>query len=402
MIIGPWAKSFPSSLWGSDGATLEDENWTVRDFQTPLLTVRRDAVIHNTAVMAAWAQQNGVELSPHGKTSMSPYLWQQMLDAGAWGLTVATAWQAQVAVAAGVPRVMIANEVTNPVSLEWIAAERQQQIYLWVDSIEALRAIERSHPSRPLSVLLDLGSAGGRTGVRDMTVAAELARVIAESDAVRLVGVAGYEGALAHGRDGQDIAIVRRYCESMAELFIRIAPLFQVSDPLITAAGSTYFDVVAEVLTSALPDARVILRPGAYQLHDRGFYERVSPFGKDSTGPQLRAAVDGWASVVSRPEPELILLDCGRRDFAADIDLPQIDPLDPRLGGDAHALEINDQHLFIKVPSNSVLGVGDLVRLDLSHPCTSMDKWRAIPMLEGSSPQPSSGDRVVGVIETWF
>ncbi len=44
---------------------------------------------------------------------MAPQLWRRQLDAGAWGITAATVGQARVMLAAGVPRVLIANEVTD-------------------------------------------------------------------------------------------------------------------------------------------------------------------------------------------------------------------------------------------------------------------------------------------------
>ena len=42
---------------------------------------------------------------------------------GAWGITAATVGQARVMLAAGVRRVLIANEVTDPPAIAWIAAQ---------------------------------------------------------------------------------------------------------------------------------------------------------------------------------------------------------------------------------------------------------------------------------------
>ena len=77
---------------------------------TPLLTVDLDALEHNVDTMAAWCRAAGVDLAPHGKTTMSPDIWRRQLDAGAWGITVATAFQAAVAREAGV-RVVLAGPV---------------------------------------------------------------------------------------------------------------------------------------------------------------------------------------------------------------------------------------------------------------------------------------------------
>ncbi|WRS30941.1 alanine racemase [Actinomycetaceae bacterium MB13-C1-2] len=394
MLIDVGAKSFPQSLWGTTTESLRESAPGLDEFATPLVTLRREAIDHNTELLANWATSAGVSLCPHGKTSMAPALWQKMLDAGAWGITLATVWQAQVAATNGVPRIMIANEVTDGTSLDWATSQRQVDLFVWIDSFRGLRLIEQRRPTSPLSVLIDVGGGGGRTGTRTDAEFRALAQAVANSPSVRLCGIAGYEGALAHSRSAEDLATVRSYCERLAELYQMAEDLFEVSSPLISASGSVYYDVIAEELRRISPDAQIILRPGSFQIHDGGHYERLSPFGRDSEGPRLKTALEGWATVLSRPEPDLILLDGGRRDFGFDIDLPQIDAEDARLNGPAETFEINDQHLFVRVTPSCNLAVGDRVRLMLSHPCTSLDKWRLIPLVED--------DRVIDAIETWF
>jgi D-serine deaminase-like pyridoxal phosphate-dependent protein len=43
---------------------------------------------------------------------------------------------------------------------------------------------------------------------------------------------------------------------------------------------------------------------------------------------------------------------------------------------------VNDQHAYLAVPPSTALAVGDLVRFGISHPCTTFDKWRAIPLVD--------------------
>ena len=40
------------------------------DLPTPLLTLDLDALGHNVDTMAAWCRAAGVDLAPHGKTTM--------------------------------------------------------------------------------------------------------------------------------------------------------------------------------------------------------------------------------------------------------------------------------------------------------------------------------------------
>ena len=76
------------------------------DVTLPVLTVFESAVDHNVGLMARYARERGFELSPHGKTTMAPAIFQRQLRAGAWAITVADVTQAKVAAAAGSPRVL--------------------------------------------------------------------------------------------------------------------------------------------------------------------------------------------------------------------------------------------------------------------------------------------------------
>jgi D-serine dehydratase len=63
--------------------------------------------------MRNFVQATGVQLAPHGKTTMSPQLFQRQLLDGAWGITLATVFQVQVARRFGVSRILMANELVG-------------------------------------------------------------------------------------------------------------------------------------------------------------------------------------------------------------------------------------------------------------------------------------------------
>ena len=68
-------------------------NLLAGDLPLPLAALDRDALAHNIQWMQAYARSQGVDLAPHGKTTMSPQLFQRQLDAGAWGITFANVFQ---------------------------------------------------------------------------------------------------------------------------------------------------------------------------------------------------------------------------------------------------------------------------------------------------------------------
>lgn len=401
--VGPLDKSFPVALFGRP---IDDLHAPLGEFATPLLVLDGPAIDHNITALAAWATRRGLELMPHGKTTMAPALWRRQLDAGATGITLATGWQAAVALDAGVPTVQIANMCTDPGLLVRLAsqleAHPEQEVVCWADSLAVVEAMTAALPAGSrLGVLAELGAVHGRTGARTEAELVAIAEAVAASPVLTLRGVAGYEGALAHDRSPEGLAAVRAYCERLTASVELVRPLV-AGVPWVSAGGSAYFDIVADAF-AAVPDARRMLRSGAYIVHDEGFYRGISPLDPSrDTGEEepLRPAMHGYARVVSRPEPGLALLDAGKRDLPFDEGLPIVLGIADTLGGpprplDAQVTALNDQHAFLRWDGAAEVAVGEVVRLGLSHPCTAFDKWRLIPITDADGV-------VTQAVETFF
>ncbi|MBO1737671.1 alanine racemase [Leifsonia sp. TF02-11] len=411
-------KAAPLGFTAADVSDLPSARPLLRDFPTPLVTLSESAVAHNLATMAAWCREAGVGIAPHGKTTMSRELWNRQLEAGAWGITVATPWQASVALGWGVPRVLLANALVQPAALRALAADAGR-LTVWADSTRAVEimteALSGVDTPAPLDVLVELGGAGGRTGARGVEAALAVASAVAASPRLRLAGVAGYEGALAHDASPESLAHVGDYLDELLALHdaIEAAGLYAPDDAVIlTAGGSAYFDQVADALAprrdhdgSRGRRVEVLLRSGAYITHDDGHYREITPLGRIPSDREFRAAIHGWATVVSHPEPGLVLVDAGKRDLPYDEGLPipqairrfgaaAAEPLDG-----AVTTALNDQHAFVRVPEDAVVEVGDVIRFGLSHPCTTFDKWRALAVVDDAlAPEP----RVIGLLDTAF
>ncbi|MCZ1012401.1 alanine racemase [Streptomyces lydicus] len=167
----------------------------------PELRLERAALEHNVRLMAEWCREHRVELAPHIKTTMVRPIVEQQLEAGAWGVTVATARQADVARGWGVRRILVANEVIHSTDLALLRRLLDEtpdlELFCLIDSPTgvdlAAAALHNTH--NPLRVLVDVGVPGGRTGVRNAAEAYELAAAaVKASPGLLLVGVAGYEG----------------------------------------------------------------------------------------------------------------------------------------------------------------------------------------------------------------
>ena len=349
-------------------------------FATPLLTIDASATAHNVALMAEWLDARGLQIAPHGKTTMAPQLWQQLLDAGAWGITLATGWQVQLARSFGIRSILLANELIDPVTLRWLGAELADpefQFACWVDSVEAVELMRAglAGAARPVDVVVELGA--GRTGAASISAALAVAAAVKAAPELRLAGIGGYEGSLGHDRSPDTLAAVARYLDDLVALHEQLA---WDTTPIVTAGGSAYFDIVAEHLAPLVGRATVILRSGAYQVHDDGFYSGVTPLG-------FRSAMHGWARVLSRPALGVAILDGGKRDFPYDDGLPT--------SSFGPVTKLNDQHAYLAGEP----AVGSVVRLGLSHPCTAFDKWRLIPVVADAD---IADPVVVELVRTYF
>jgi len=413
-------KGFPSALHGRTAAEVAAAEPALAEFATPLLVLDAAALDHNIALMAGYCARHGVDLAPHGKTTMAPQLFARQLAAGAWGITAATIAHVRAYRRFGVETVLLGNELLDPDALRWIAAQSRRdpgfRFLCFADSVAGVRLMRAAldglgpegAPNRPLDVIVDLGLPGGRTGCRDVETALSVGCAVHEAEWLRLVGVGGFEGALAGDRSAESLERIRGYLGFVRETAAALddTALFDDCDEIVlTAGGSAYFDDVATVLTAPMETSRpvrTVLRSGAYITHDDGHYRRLTPPAADGAAPGagFRPALGILGRVLSTPEPGLALLDFGKRDAPFDLGLPEPHWLRraadgarvPLAGCSISALA--DQHAFLTHGPESSPSVGDVVACGISHPCTAFDKWQLIPVVEG--------DRVVDLIRTFF
>jgi D-serine dehydratase len=412
-------KSYPLNATPCLASALTQKNWNVLadDLAYPLAVLRRSALAHNLAWMQDFARRKGVDFAPHGKTTMAPALFAAQLQAGAWGMTVATVFQLAVAVDSGARRIILANQLLADADLDGLRLLLEQhaglRVWFLVDSPAQLALVEdwavrRGFEGR-LDVLLEMGIPGQRTGCRTLEEALTLAQAMARSSAVALGGLECFEGGVARCDTDHDVreitALVRRVTEVARACDAQ--GLLPQGEILVTAGGSAVFDLVIPMLRmqGLSRPVRGVLRSGCYLTHDHGSYKRFLAQVEQREGldHSLRPALEVWALVQSLPEPGLALLSCGRRDISYDTEMP----IPARLARRGlHTAEdapvdwkitaLNDQHAFLRFdPAGVAPSIGDRVALGVSHPCTTFDKWRWMALVEDDW-------RVTGAIETFF
>ncbi|MEM7445671.1 MAG: amino acid deaminase [Pseudomonadota bacterium] len=403
-VLDGRTKGIPGTASPFKLSEIGTKGWNVlrEDMPLPLMVLKRANLDHNAQVFGEYLTEHDLSLAPHGKTTMAPQIFAEQLDSGAWGMTAATVNQMLVMNQYGVRRIILANQLLGKAHVEAVAAtinaDPEFSFYCFVDSVALLGNISRhlngAQLASPIRLLIEVGVDGGRTGVRTTRKALEIANAIAEADEskVRFAGVAAFEGVVP-GAD-KDPALISEFAQKVVDVAAALpAGLFSDLDEfLLTGGGSSYFDLVAERFKDlSLPvPVRVLLRSGCYITHDSGTYKSAQDIARDdparSWKSALQPALEAWAYVQSRPEPELALLTMGKRDVPYDAGLPM--PLKlyrPGTGfldvGTAEIFALNDQHAFVRLHADSGWQVGDMVCSGISHPCTAFDKWRFLPVV---------------------
>lgn len=387
------------------------------DVPFPAAVLRESRIQHNLEWMRAFMDAYGMALAPHGKTTMAPALFRRQIEGGAWGITVATSHQAQVAAEAGVKRILIANQVVgmaNIAALADLLELPELRLLCLVDSPASVALLGEVCRARGvvLDVLIELAPApdqpGLRTGVRDQAgLDAVLAALAQWPDALRLSGIEFYEGVLPNEAE------IRRFVQRAVATTDRlIASGAIASGPaILSGAGSAWYDIVAEeTATLAQSGAvEVVLRPGCYISHDDGIYREAqarilerNPVAP-TLGTALLPALQVWAVVQSIPDAGRAVVAMGKRDVAFDAGMPRPATV-YRPGRDTVPNEVTagwevtgmmDQHAYLTFAPGDDIAVGDVIAFDISHPCLTFDKWRRLLVVDDEQ-------TCIEVVETFF
>ena len=392
--------------------------WNVLDgdLPMPLAVIRQQVVEANSAWMSAFTAANDLVIAPHGKTTMSPHLFDLQVRDGAWAITVATVQQLEVCLRFGVKRVLIANQPVGRQAIDACFRALQRdgvELYCLADSAAGLALLAegagRLAPPQgnPLRVLVEMGFAGGRTGARSRDQAMDVARAVARTPGMVLGGFECFEGLLptAEAADGLIDDVAALTVTALEEgLFVDGQPV------VLSAGGSSFFDRVGERFNRVQFNRPVVkvLRSGCYLTHDSisyaaAFERIISDTSLKLPDGRLEAALEVWAQVQSRPEDGRAMLNMGKRDVSFDAGMPL--PLrwfrpgemtKPEAIPAGHkVVALNDQHCHLETPADSPLRPGDMVAFGIGHPCTTFDKWQMLVLVDEDY-------RVTKALKTFF
>jgi D-serine deaminase-like pyridoxal phosphate-dependent protein len=190
--------------------------------------------------------------------------------------------------------------------------ERQPETMVVVDHADNVRELGEAmaRAGLVLNVLVDVDVGARRTGVEPGERAVEIGRAVMAQRALHLRGLQGYAGQCAHvvGWAARRRASLRwmRRLQKTRDLFAR----HDLPVDVVSGGSSGTFDIDIEL--GGLTE----LQCGSYCVMDLD-YRRI---GSKRGGPydDFELALTVLATVVSRPSPELAIVDAGFKAFATD------------------------------------------------------------------------------------
>ena len=338
----------------------------VADVQTPALLLDLDAFERNLATMANAVRGSGVALRPHAKSHKCPDIAKAQIALGAVGVCCQTVHEAAVMIAAGIPDVLVTNEIVGAQKLRALATlARSAQVAVLVDDEANVAALaDAAHQAGAvLRVLVEIDVGAHRCGVAPGAPAVHLARAVASNPALRFGGLHAYHGAAQHRRDPAErrdaIARAAEWARATRDSIEREG----ITCPTITGAGTGTWQLERDsgIYTE--------LQPGSYVFMD-------ADYGRNALAPDQPAFEQSLfvlTTVISTPSRERVIVDAGLKASAFDSG--------PPLVHGAHDLVYekgSDEHGVIGVaPETRPPASGDRLWLVPGHcdPTVNLHDW---------------------------
>ena len=283
----------------------------VEEVDTPALIVELDAFERNVAAMATAVKGRGVRLRPHSKTHKCAEIARRQVAAGAVGVCCQKVSEAEAMVEGGIEDVLVTNEIVGAPKIERLAAlSRRARLGVCVDDRENLKAIAASGAKLDIYVEIDVGM--GRCGVPPGGAAVALAQEAVRHPGLRFAGLQAYQGRAQHIRSMDE----RR--EAVAQAARKVT----VTEELLNKAGIECLRVTGAGSGSFVFEAETQLwnelQPGSYIFMDADYArnEWAAPL------PRFEHALFVLSTVMSRPSPQLAILDAGLKASSVDSGMP--------------------------------------------------------------------------------
>lgn len=270
----------------------------IQNLSTPLALIDEDRMEANIHRVQSYMDSHSLAFRPHIKTHKIPAIAALQVKAGAKGINCQKVTEAEVFADAGFDDILITFNILGPEKLDRLHAlnARIGGLKVVTDSAVTVEGLaSRFSPDRPLIVLVECDTGGGRCGVQTPQDAVALASQIAGSDSLV------FGGLMTYPKPDSTEAV-----EAFLSQTIAILKLQNIDCTIVTNGGSpSLFD--AHLVPSATEH-----RAGTYVYNDRSMVRAGHCSVED-------CAMTILATVVSRPTPDRAILDAGSKALTSDL-----------------------------------------------------------------------------------
>jgi 3-hydroxy-D-aspartate aldolase len=282
------------------------------EVDTPALILDLDAFERNLSTLKT-SVGNRVRIRPHAKTHKCPEVGKRQLALGAVGMCCQKVSEAEAMVDGGINDVLVSNEIVGASKLERLAAlSRRAKIGVCVDNADNVRAIAATGAQLDVYIEIDVGMK--RCGVQPGQAAVDLAKVILGFKNLRFAGLQAYHGRAQHIRSMEErhaaIELAAQHVGHTKKLLEKSG----IACPIVTGAGSGTF--MLEVEAGAWDE----IQCGSYAFMDVDYAknEWAAPL------PRFEHALFVLSTVMSRPAPEVAIVDAGLKASSVDSGMPSV------------------------------------------------------------------------------
>lgn len=321
----------------------------LRDVPTPMPVIDEARLAANIARAQSYLASHGLNFRPHIKTHKLASVARQQIEAGAVGINCQKVTEAAAFAEAGFDDILITYNILGPARLAELKAlnDRVALLTVCADSAETIDGYAGAFgDGKPLAVMVECDTGGGRCGATTPEAAADLAARIAAAPGLR------FRGLLTYPAVGGAEAVQDYLTRTMTLLAAR-----GIECPVRSNGGSP------DLWNAHLVPAATEHRAGTYVYNDRSMV-RAGECGPEDL------AMHVLATVVSRPTPTRAVLDAGSKALTSDLlgfaDHGEIEGLPG-----ARIVALSEEHAVVDLGDSAgpPPAIGDQLRIVPNHTC---------------------------------
>jgi len=357
------------------------------DLRTPFALVDINRLRANISAMAARARAAGVALRPHAKTHKSIEIAKMQIEAGPGGHCWPKLGQAEGFAPGRISDIRLPYPV-NPINADRVVALlAKTRLSIIVDDMGVAQGWSDAMVAagKKLDVLVKVDVGFHRCGINPAAAdAADRVAFVASLPGVNFRGLLSHAGQAYHAASEMELEyMATREAEMLRDLAERATALGVTIDEISVGSTPTSRFIEKQMGGAFAPTE---MRPGNYVFFDR----TQTGLGAATLD---RCAMFIAATVVSRPAPDRVILDCGAKTLALDgargfsampghglVILPDGTP-DPTLGLE----RLSEEHATVKATAPTRLKIGDRVRVLPNHTCVVTNLMDELVLADGDA-----------------